>query len=170
MHLPNHLAIGWLTGHRELSRRDRLLIAWASVAPDLDTAAILFGQDAFGRWHHVLCHGIVFALVVTTFIYTITRNARVAALAFLSFHLHLVADLLGSGREWSMSYLHPFSDWQLGISWGWELASWQNTSIMVALLVAMVFTAKHLDRTFAEAFLPKRLADEVAKTVKRWVT
>jgi inner membrane protein len=168
MHLPNHLAIGWLTGHREPSRRARMLIAWSSVAPDLDTLAIVFGQDAFGRWHHVLCHGILFALVVTAVVFALTRSARVASLAFVSFHLHLIADLLGSGREWSMSYLYPLSDWQLGITWGWELASWQNSAIMVGLFAAMIVTARRSDRTFAEAFLPARIDREVARTVKRW--
>lgn len=170
MHLPNHLAIGWLIGHGDAARRNRLLIAWAGVAPDVDALTLLFGQEAYGAWHHVLCHGLAFAMVVTAAVFAASRNFRVAALACLSFHLHLVADLLGSGVEWPIVYFYPFSRAELQFPWGWELASWQNTTIMIALLVAMAFTAKRRGLTFAEAFLPARVADEVAKTVRRWVS
>ena len=108
-----------------------------------------------------------FALVVTL-VCGLIAGRSVAALAFVSFHLHLVCDLLGSGREWPIAYLYPFSPAEIGLSWGWELASWQNVTIMIALLAAMAFTARRWGRTFAEGFLPPRLADEVAKTIARW--
>ncbi|MCC6811681.1 MAG: metal-dependent hydrolase [Deltaproteobacteria bacterium] len=167
MHLPNHLAIGWIVGHEEDERRSRLLVAWAGVAPDLDALTVLFGQDVYGRWHHVLCHGLVFSLVVTFAVYLLARSWRVAALAILSFHMHLACDLLGSGVEWSISYFYPFSRWELSFPWGWELASWQNTAIMVGLLLAMVWTAKRYGRTFAETFLPARIDKLVSETIVR---
>lgn len=171
MHLPNHLALGWLVGHRQQVRRDRLLIAWAGVAPDVDALTLFLGQDTYGRWHHVLCHGLVFATLVTLGCWVLSqRNMRVAALAFLSFHLHLVADLLGSGVEWSISYLYPFSPLELAFPWGWELASWQNVTIMLLLLGVMVVTARRVHRTFAEAFLPANIDREVADTLTRWTS
>lgn len=142
-------------------------MAWAGVAPDLDALTVLFGREAYGQWHHLLCHGLPFALVVTL-VCGLIAGRSVAALAFVAFHLHLVCDLLGSGREWPIAYLYPFSNAEIGLSWGWELASWQNVTIMIALLAAMAFTARRWGRTFAEGFLPPRLADEVAKTIARW--
>jgi hypothetical protein len=63
VHLPTHLVLSWLLGHRLSERRDRRLVAWAGVAPDLDALTVLGGLDFYGQWHHVLTHGLTAALV-----------------------------------------------------------------------------------------------------------
>jgi len=62
-----------------------------------------------------------------------------AALAFLSFHLHLFCDLIGSrgpdGYSWPIPYLSPFSS-RFQITWHgqWALNGWQNILITTLLM------------------------------------
>ena len=110
MHPPVHLAISWLVGHTLEDRRDRRLVAWSGVAPDLDALSLVAGAGAYSQYHHVLSHGIV-AAVVGTAIWTglARRRLKVMLLSLVAFHLHLVCDLLGSGRDWPIVYFIPFS-------------------------------------------------------------
>jgi len=47
--------------------RDRRLVAWAGVAADLDGLSILASPDVYGRWHHVLTHGLFAGLLIAIF-------------------------------------------------------------------------------------------------------
>ena len=46
MHIPTHLMLSWVVGHRLKDRSDRRAVAWAGVAGDLDGLSILAGVDA----------------------------------------------------------------------------------------------------------------------------
>lgn len=163
MHLPTHLALSWLIGHKLPDRRDRLLVAWAGVIPDLDALAALGGEELYSRWHHVLTHGAVAAVVFTALFAAVARQRlKVAALTLVAFHGHLLCDQLGSGPEWSIAYLYPFSAWEQFTPYGWGLASWQNTTItMIAIGFSIRAGILH-GRTFAESFLPARADAAVA--------
>lgn len=51
------------------------------------------------------------ALVVVVLCAAGARNRlKVAALALVTFHLHLVCDLIGAGRDWPIVYLWPLSN------------------------------------------------------------
>ena len=76
MQVPIHLAISWLIGHRLPERRDRRLVTWAGVLPDLDALSLLGGARAFSEYHHLVTHGVVAAVVVTA---ACTALARFAA-------------------------------------------------------------------------------------------
>ena len=155
MHLPSHLAISWLIGARLDSRRDRVLVAWAGVAPDLDALAALWGEEAYGRWHHVLSHGIVAALLCAGLISFFShRKLPVFFLALCSFHMHLVCDLLGSGTVWPIVYGFPISSYEFFTPYGWPLASWQNVSITFICFLMIGRIAISKGATFAECFLP----------------
>ncbi len=168
MHLPTHLALSWLVGHRLEHRRDRALVAWAGVVPDLDALSLLGGVEAYGRWHHVVGHGLPAALLTTALAAALGKDrAKAAALAFVTFHGHLVCDLAGSGVEWTIQYLWPLSTWELATPYGWPLASWQNVVAMVLGLAASVRTAVTRRRTFAETFLPARAEAAVVATLRR---
>jgi hypothetical protein len=70
------------------------------------------------------------------------RSWRASALLLLSFHLHEVADVIGSrgpdGYQWPIRYLYPFSgSWQLAWNGQWELNSWRNYLVTVAALVVV---------------------------------
>jgi inner membrane protein len=70
-----------------------------------------------------------------------------AALVFLSFHLHLLCDLIGSrgpdGDQWPIPYLKPFSN-ALQLTWHgqWALNGWQNFAITGLLLLATLWILK----------------------------
>lgn len=167
MHPPTHLIASWLVGHRLPARRDRVLVAWAGMVPDLDGLTLLAGVEMYGRWHHVLTHGFVFAVITSAACALAARERwRVAALAFVAFHLHIVCDLLGSGVEWTISYLYPFSGWQLATPYGWPLASWQNLAVTAALVVACGAVGVRRGYTASESFLPARLDRDVAQALR----
>ena len=124
-----HLLAGWMVANFAGRPRDRALIMLAGVAPDLDGLGIvpelLTSHSAhplpwFTEYHHVVGHNVGFALATTLLVYFLTKRSFPAAmLTALSFHLHLLCDLLGArgpdGYSWPIPYLLPFSN-----HWQWE--------------------------------------------------
>jgi hypothetical protein len=145
-----HLLSGWLLSSAvKLKRRDRLLITAAAIIPDIDgigiVADFLKGSPVdrlewWGTYHHVLGHNLLFVFAVTLLGFFLSTRRRVTALlVFVSLHIHLAEDVLGSqgpdGDHWAVPYLMPFSDaWQWTWSGQWPLASWQNFVITAAML------------------------------------
>jgi len=168
MHPPTHLALSWLIGQGLSERRDRRLVAWAGVVPDLDALSILAGADAFRRFHHSVTHGIVTAVVVSAACAVLARRRRrVAGLALLVFHVHLLCDLLGGGVDWSIAYFWPFSSQELVTPYGWPLASWQNVLITVVALFCIGWIGVTRGRTAAETFLPAKADQAVVAALRR---
>ncbi|HUQ25511.1 MAG TPA: hypothetical protein VM140_07560 [Burkholderiales bacterium] len=151
MHVVTHLLAGWaLAEQSKLEKRDKAIVAWASVAPDLDgiglpvdwaTRALGEGTSFYETWHHVAGHGLpaaaLFTLLCLPFL---RRKALGAAMVFASFHLHLLFDLAGSGGGapgdvWPLHYWWPFSDALILWNGQWPLTSWQNTTLTVALMI-----------------------------------
>jgi hypothetical protein len=67
------------------------------------------------------------------------RRSLVVALVALSFHLHLLGDLVGArgpdGYLWPIPYLLPFSDaWSLTWEGSWALNGRPNIALTVVLL------------------------------------
>jgi hypothetical protein len=69
-----------------------------------------------------------------------------AFLVFISFHLHLLCDLIGArgpdGDQWPIPYLKPFSN-AIQLAWHgqWALNAWQNFVITGLLLFATLWIA-----------------------------
>jgi inner membrane protein len=69
-----------------------------------------------------------------------------AVLAFISFHLHLLCDLIGArgpdGDQWPIPYLKPFSN-SVQLAWHgqWTLNGWQNFAITGFFLLATFWIA-----------------------------
>jgi hypothetical protein len=69
-----------------------------------------------------------------------------AFLVFISFHLHLLCDLIGArgpdGDQWPIPYLKPFSN-AVQLTWHgqWALNGWQNFAITGVFLVATFWIA-----------------------------
>src|SRR5688500_15880570 len=171
-----HLMMGWAVANTTplLSRRERAFVTWASVIPDVDglgiVAEILTRNSAtpitwWSDYHHVLGHNIAFALLATGVAACLARQKlKVALLVFLSFHLHLVGDLVGArgpdGDQWPIPYLLPFSDaWQWVWSGQWALNGWPNLIITAGLIVLAVLLAR--SRGFSPLELFSRRADAV---------
>jgi len=149
-----HFFVGWIVANTDrLNRRERALVTVAGVIPDLDGAGIvaelLTRHSAkpltwWSDYHHVLGHNLGFALFVAAISWLLAAQRwKTAALALLSFHLHLVGDLVGArgpdGDQWPIPYLLPFSSaWQWSWSGQWALNAWPNFMItLAALSIAM---------------------------------
>ena len=151
-----HALVGWCVAEAAptLTRRGRALVVLAGVAPDLDGFGILpelLTRDSaaplfwWSDYHHVLFHNlpsaVLFSLIAA--VAAGSQRLRVALLAFVAFHLHLLGDLAGSrgpdGYQWPIPYLYPFSiDPQLVWSGQWFLNAWQNM-VITLLLLAITF-------------------------------
>jgi hypothetical protein len=145
-----HFLIGWSVGClAPLKTRDRAIVAVAAVAPDLDGLGAIAevatrNSDEpllwFSEYHHVLGHnlGMALAVMVVAFL-AAERRWLTAVMAGLSFHLHLLGDIVGGrgpdGYEWPIPYLLPFSNaWELTWSGQWALNAWPNFVITGVVL------------------------------------
>jgi hypothetical protein len=145
-----HLLIGWVTANAaSLNRRERAVVTIAGVIPDADglglVAEIATRNSShplmwWSEYHHVLGHNIGFCLLVTLTGFALaTRRWLTAALVCVSFHLHLLGDLVGArgpdGEQWPIPYLSPFSPaWQWTWAGQWALNGWPNLLITAAAL------------------------------------
>jgi hypothetical protein len=152
-----HFLTGWLIANTSVSftRRERAVITLAAVAPDVDglgiVAEYLTRNSAhpltwFSDYHHVVGHNLGFGLATICLAFALTRRRLVAVLAFLSFHSHLLGDLVGSrspdGYQWPIPYLLPFSSaWQWSWSGQWELNAWPNFAVTGIVLVSAFWLA-----------------------------
>jgi hypothetical protein len=140
--------------------------------PDVDGLSLLFGAEAYVKYHHVLTHGIVSALIVTAVCAALARDrVKVALLSFAAFHLHLACDLVGSGaggQPWPIVYLWPFSSHETMFFHGWDLASPQNAIVWLAAVAATIWIGVRHGRTFVEVFLPARGDAAVVATLRKY--
>jgi membrane-bound metal-dependent hydrolase YbcI (DUF457 family) len=185
MHVVTHVLVGYVVAeHAVKERRDKALVAWASVVPDLDGLGLLADWaggsfDAVGgyyeQFHRILLHGLPGAAVCAALFGCFAhRKAQVALWAFVSYHLHLVGDILGSrggGADdfWPIFYLSPLSN-ALTVEWSgqWPLTGWQNTSITVALMIYAIALAIRLGRSPMGLFNRKADAVFVEALRARW--
>ncbi len=170
-------------GRPLLTRREKALVVAAAVAPDIDGLGIipeLLTRNSahpllwFSLYHHSL-HNLGFALLCTLAAFLIAglpnfalgpaMRSRpmpahpwlTAALVFVSFHLHLLCDLIGSrgpdGDQWPIPYLAPFSH-ALQLTWHgqWALNGWPNLAMTGLFLLATVWLAWRLETSPLELF------------------
>ena len=181
MNPVTHLLVGWTVANATtLTQRERALVAVAGIIPDVDGFGIVTDfltrnsaqpLEWWGKFHHVLAHNLGFGLGVGVATFCLASHRWVAAsLALLSFHLHLVGDLVGArgpdGDQWPIPYLSPFSQgWQLVWKGQWALNAWPNFVITGALLVLAFYLAWR--RAFSPLELVSSRADQAfVKTLR----
>jgi ABC-type branched-subunit amino acid transport system permease subunit len=128
----------------------------------------------YEEWHHVLAHNVGGAFVFAAACAALAGKGRrlsVSQLAFLSVHLHLLFDLMGSkgsdGSQWPIPYLAPFSQtWQLTWSGQWQFNSWQNTMILAGVLLLVVWGAWKYGRS-PVGLISQRADHEFVATLRR---
>jgi len=171
-----HLLVGWTVAQSaKLSRRERALVTLAGVTPDLDGMGILLdfaagrhpAAGAYATYHHVLAHNLAAGVLMALLAFALARRRWVcAALGFVSFHLHLLGDLVGSagpgGSIWTLAYLHPFSDRAFAWQGQWELNAWPNLLVTLVLLAVALWVAIRRGRTPLELVSPRADAAVVA--------
>ncbi|MGC4122579.1 MAG: metal-dependent hydrolase [Myxococcales bacterium] len=155
MHLIAHCESSWLAAQALPKRRDRAIATVAGLAPDLDALTLLGGADFYGTYHHVISHNFVAAILTAVACFAAARDrARTALISVLTFHLHLLCDLAGSGSngaDWPLLYYFPVSRHEWLWSGQWNLASWQNGVIAVLASFACLGMAFPFRRTVVES-------------------
>ena len=96
-----------------------------------------------------------------------------ALLIALSFHLHLLGDLIGArgpeGEQWPIHYLSPFSEsGQLTWQGQWALNAWPNFVITAILLLLTFYWARVRGYSPLEIFSKKADAAFVATLRRRF--
>jgi inner membrane protein len=177
-----HFLTGWvLANTADLGRRDRVIVTFAAVVPDVDGLGIipeLFTRHSqhpllwFSQYHHAL-HTLLFALFVSLFAFFISnRRWLSASLSLVAFHLHLLEDLVGSrgpdGFNWPIPYLYPLSHrWVWTWEGQWALNAWPNIVLTVGLLGVTLWLAVRRGFSPVDIFSP--VADRsVISALRKW--
>ena len=177
-----HLLLGWTvaTTDRSLTRKERAAVTLAGVAPDLDGVGIVVELMTRGsthellwwtQYHHTALHNLFFGLLVAAACtFSTGRGWRVALLPFISFHIHLLGDLLGArgpyNDHWPIPYLMPFSDvWQWSWEGQWALNAWPNFLLTGLLLWFSLYLA--WKRGYSPLEMVSRRADHLFVTTLR---
>lgn len=141
LHFVTHIGLSWIVASAwPRASRDRWLIVAAGVLPDLDGIGALWSTSAYASVHRAAGHGLLFIVLWLLVIARCAARPRsTAALAALSFHLHLVLDAVGTGGL-PIRYFWPLSDagWRAS---RWTLASWQNGVVMLLTLLGVLTVA-----------------------------
>src|SRR5882724_10218018 len=102
-----------------------------------------------------------FALVVSALAAIFARQKiKTTLLVLLSFHLHLLGDLVGArgpdGDQWPIPYLLPFSR-QLQLTWAhqWALNAWPKLLLTAGLIALAVLLARTRGYSPLELFSAK---------------
>ena len=104
-----HFLTGWLLANAPhgLGRRERALVTLAGVVPDADglgpVAELLTRESPrpllwWTQYHHVLGHNLLFGMLAACGAAALSKRRLwlTGALAFVSFHLHIIGDLVGA--------------------------------------------------------------------------
>ena len=182
-----HLIGSWLVASATTNNpRDRKLVTWAGVLPDLDGLGVvpdvvgscLSGKECtfyyYQTYHHLLLHGWPGAIAVSILLSLFARQKwRVLLLCLLTFHLHLLFDLVGSrgpsfGDFWPICYSeplfrHPIWFWKHQ----WRLDGWQNQTIFIGLFLTSIWVATTKGFSFVEV-VSSRADKVVVKVLQKW--
>ena len=182
-----HLVGSWLIASATTSNpRDRKLVTLAGVLPDADGLGVV--ADVVGSWfsgkectfyyyqqyHHLLLHGWPGAVAVSGLLALFGRQRwRVLFLCLLTFHLHLLCDMVGSrgpeiGDFWPICYSeplfrHPIWFWKHQ----WKLDGWQNQTLFVAIFLAALWLAVKRGYSFVEV-ISSRLDAVFVQVLRTW--
>jgi inner membrane protein len=154
-----HFLVSWTIANAipHSTKRDRAIVCLAGIAPDIDGLGIIaeiLTRDSpqpllwWSEYHHTLGHNFAAAVLVTAVAAYLAKSRGITALlACLTFHLHLLCDVIGSrgpdGYQWPIPYLLPYSS---SVQWAWEgqwaLNSWQNMAITAVAIGATMILAR----------------------------
>ena len=182
-----HLVGSWLVASAITNNpRDRKLVTLAGVLPDVDglgvvvdvVGSLISGKENtfhyYQQYHHILLHGWPGAVAVSILLMFFARQRRqVLLLCLLTFHLHLLCDLIGSrgptvGDFWPICYSEPIFRHPIWFWKGqWRLDGWQNQIIFATLLATSIWLAIRRGYSFLEVVSER--ADKVfIQVLRKW--
>ena len=161
-----HFLAGWtIANSADLNPKERAAVTVAGIIPDIDAAGIIVEKLTLGsdqpllwwtKYHHILSHNVGFGLFISAVVFVIAKKKWTATgLAVLSFHLHLLGDVIGArgpeGCQWPIPYLLPFSNaWEITWQGQWAINAWPNFVITGILLVVTFYLAWKRGFSFLE--------------------
>ena len=165
-----HLLLSWIVAAKTTDNpRDCRLVTLAGILPDADGLGLLVDlvcERLGGRqpclyqaYHHYLLHGALGGILIAALLACFARRRwRVALLALLVFHLHLLCDFVGSRGPspvdlWPIYYLGPFTK---ALMWEWQgqwrLDGWFNRYFTVALFLWALWIPVHFGYSIVGVF------------------
>ena len=184
MTLGAHIMMSWLTANTvKWSRRERLIVGWAGLSPDLDGLFILYDfyqkflgyhTNLYVKYHHTFGHNIFYAIVISVIAAFLAKQKRLlcGVLTFIALHLHYITDLLGSAGPynslWPIYYFYPVSDTKSILLWQWELVSWQNT-VIFWILIFMCFWVSRKNGYSPFELLSKWFDEQVFSIARKYL-
>jgi inner membrane protein len=167
-----HAEISWLIANipKSIKRKERGLILLAGTIPDLDGIGIIFNTELYVKYHHILFHNVLFGTIISLLFTSLRSRNRVLMMVFYLavFHIHILCDLLGSGPDWPIAYLWPFSNKLYHFKYQWNLVSWQNFVTTLIATFLLFFVAVRCRRTPLE-LISRRIDRKVVATIQwRW--
>jgi hypothetical protein len=180
-----HALIGWWTANvLPLARRDRLVVFLAGLLPDLDGLGLFISDEAYFRYHHIICHNLLGGIVWAAIAAMLGVERRlVALLVLLNWHLHLACDYFGSRGPmteppWILPYLYPFvGGWEANHfvgpawywnPWQWPLNAWPNLVLTLLFFAGWIYIGVRLDRTWFE-FIWLRMDQEICQVLRKYL-
>lgn len=167
---PSHLMLSWYFAEAAGvdTPRDRRVVAWAGLAPDVDVLAYV-GAIVYYRldkdlafenvWqvaHHRYTHGLFFVLATGVVAWFIAskgpERVRVALLAMLASAIHNFLDVVAGGPTWPIYPYWPLTDFKWGVPWSWTIGEWPNVVVLFVCLAGMLLYAKTMGRSPMECF------------------
>jgi hypothetical protein len=150
------------------SARDRRIIAWAGLAPDVDALAyagaiVWYGfnkdlayENVWRVVHHRYTHGVTFVVLTGVAAWWLAARTpargRVALLALLASAIHNFCDVVAGGPTWPIYPLWPLSDFGWTASWSWPIGEWPNVAVLFGCLAATLLYARVMGRSPMECF------------------
>jgi membrane-bound metal-dependent hydrolase YbcI (DUF457 family) len=165
-----HGLIGWITATPLSERKDRYLVTLAGIAPDIDGIGALIDIEYYSRYHHIIAHNLIFGIILALFSMLISANKKLTSLlVFVSFNLHILGDLLGSGAGWGVSYLWPLNNQSFEFipPYQWELDSWQNF-IATALCIIIIITISLKKKITIVELFNKKVDQKIVTVFNQW--
>jgi hypothetical protein len=150
--------------------RDRRIVAWAGLAPDIDVIAYLAAlvyyrldkdlafENVWRVVHHRYTHGLAFVALTGLAAYWLASSRdvrarlRVAILAMAASALHNFFDVVAGGPTWPIYPLWPFDSFGWHAAWSWTIGEWPNIAILVACLAGTLLYARAVGRSPMECF------------------
>ena len=168
---PTHLLSGWCFSNLlKLTPKERLFCMLAATFSDLDGIGIIISQKIYMAYHHIIGHNVFFGLVLSAVLTFFSRHKIKSFIFYLFlFHIHLIMDSWGSGPEWSIYYLWPFSNWTICNKYVWDFNSWQNSAVGICFITwtfLIVFFQKRTPLELLKPSLDKQFVDIAGRVVK----
>jgi hypothetical protein len=182
-----HLFASWIIAAKTTDNpRDCRLVTLAGILPDADGLGLIVDWATktlglkqthyYWQYHHYLLHGALGGILIAVVLAGFARRRwRVALLALLVFHLHLLCDFVGSRGPapedlWPIFYFGPFDKDPM---WVWEgqlrLDGWFNRCLAATLFLWSLWLPVSLGHSVVGVF-NRRVDRVLVGVLRKWHT